>query len=81
MCGKKGASANRSFKSWKLNINRLLDRNKSEEAGQFGKVWFHCVKLQLVTDDDQLADGNFQQIQEDHIRNLCLKVNNFKDNS
>ena len=69
MCGKKGASD-----KWKLNINRLLDRNKSEEAGQFGKVWFHCVELQLVTDDDQLTDGNFQDSRGPYQKSLFKKL-------
>ena len=64
MCGKKGASDDQSFKSWKLNVNRILDKNKSEEAGWCGKVCFSCVKLQLV----RHANGNVQQIQDSNSR-------------
>lgn len=75
MCGKKGGVTNdKGFKSWKQNVDGILNRNKSQEAGCPEKVWFRYVKLELV----RHANGNFQQILEiqdtfkekDHIRNV-----------
>lgn len=67
-------------------MDEILDRNKSEEAYWLGKIWFRHVKLELV----RRVNGNFHQMvrnsrlilkEEDHIRNVFLRVNYFKDNS
>lgn len=58
MHSKKGVIEDKTLKCWELNVDGILNRNKPQEAGWPGKVWFRFVKLEVV----RYANGNFQQI-------------------